>query len=326
MDSGVSEAKSKSKREAGARCWCFTIPNYTTVDIVDRDDVKYAIAGREICPTTGTPHLQCFVWFNGQLRFSTIKKKYPLWRNIDKMKGTPWQNFVYCSKDGDFIEIGERPTESKTQQKRNRDTAFSDALNAPSVQEGLKIIKTQAARDYCLHGDAIERNLKRAKVTRWVKKYTLGDFEAKKLPLDNTTLIVGPSGIGKTHFACAHFENPLIVTHMDKLREFSTDYDGIVFDDMSFKHIPPEAVIHLVDNEFNADIHCRYGCATIPAFTKKIFTHNTNNPFYDIEKTDSEQQTAIERRVTRVVFKNKLFKNNDKNDDIDISIDDTEEI
>lgn len=117
-------------------------------------------------------------------------------------------------------------------------------------------------------------------------------------------VLYGPSGTGKTEFALSRFECPLLITHMDSLRLFDPDmYDGIVFDDMSFNHIPREAAIHLVDWTMSRDIHCRHYNAFIPKHTRKIFT--TNVSFGQIFPLD--EYGAIKRRVSWVEVKNNLW-------------------
>lgn len=68
------------------------------------------------------------------------------------------------------------------------------------------------------------------------------------------------------------------MSHIDDLLKFDPKkHEGIIFDDMDFKHVPRTAQIHLVDTDFERSIHCRYACARIPAKTKKIFTTNEFN-------------------------------------------------
>lgn len=94
---------------------------------------------------------------------------------------------------------------------------------------------------------------------------------------------------------------------MDKLRQLSVDHDGIVFDDMSFAHMPITAVIHLLDTEFERDIHVRYGTVNIPANTKKIFTYNTNNPFLSDDVHEQAQLDAVNRRIDKILITGKLY-------------------
>jgi len=162
-------------------------------------------------------------------------------------------------------------------------------------------------------GEAIKRNLTAEKRPRFQHKYFMTDFLRSTLPLDpvKSILLYGPSGTGKTHFACAHFTNPLVCSHVDDLKYLDLEHDGIVFDDMSFHQRPIEGVIHLVDREMERSIHCRNTNAKIPAKMPKIFTHNTPNPFWDENKfpqPNEEQKNAVNRRVDVWRVPGKLFR------------------
>lgn len=104
------------------------------------------------------------------------------------------------------------------------------------------------------------------------------DFRLIATPLPERTsiVVIGPSGIGKTSWAKRVAPKPALwVRHIDVLRSFRPGYHrSVIFDDMEFKHTPRVAQIHLVDEHEEAQIHCRYGYATIPANTVKIFTGN----------------------------------------------------
>lgn len=111
-------------------------------------------------------------------------------------------------------------------------------------------------------------------------------FDARYEPTDSrlafnplrgwSSVLIGASGIGKTVWATQHIPRPaLFVSHMDELRKFDAGlHKGIIFDDMTFLHLPVQSQIHLVDYEMPRQIHCRYNTVTIPAYTPKIFTCN----------------------------------------------------
>jgi len=90
------------------RSYVFTVQNYTDEDILRLDslDVKYLIYGKEIAPTTGTPHLQGYVtWPNPLARKGSTKRLGGCWNQ--PANGTPEQNQQYCSKEGrDVTERG----------------------------------------------------------------------------------------------------------------------------------------------------------------------------------------------------------------------------
>lgn len=98
--------------------WCCTIyPDsfenvpecYEIVQAIGEDS-KYAIFGKEICPTTKRIHLQGYVMFKQRIRFTALKKKYYPTIHWEGARGTTSQNVEYCSKE-DFapMEFGERP-------------------------------------------------------------------------------------------------------------------------------------------------------------------------------------------------------------------------
>lgn len=110
----------------------------------------------------------------------------------------------------------------------------------------------------------------------------------------STLVLVGPTGCGKTSWALKRAIKPaLIVTHMDDLRKFDPEFHKtIIFDDMSFTHMPETSQIHLVDQDLARSIHCRYGNAHIPPNTWKIFTCN---------KFPFTKHPAILRRLTIIM-------------------------
>lgn len=97
---------------ARTKFWCFTInnpaANYKDVDGVVNWD--YMVIGNEICPDTGTPHLQGFVAYKVRTKFNTVKRQMPR-AHIEPMapKSTPQKAANYCKKDGNYDEIGQLP-------------------------------------------------------------------------------------------------------------------------------------------------------------------------------------------------------------------------
>jgi len=183
-------------------------------------------------------------------------------------------------------------------------SAYSEVLSPEvSFAQAMEILEKAAPRDMLIHGDSIERALRRKKKEKFVHKVFLEDFNRGPLirKAGKSICLTGPSATGKTTFALAHFQNPMLVSDIDQLKEYRPGWhDGIVFDDMSFHHIPPEKVIYLVDQDYERTIRCRHTNAVIPAHTAKIFTHNVENPFYKLDGPMAAtplQAAAIDRRV-----------------------------
>lgn len=148
--------------------------------------------------------------------------------------------------------------------------------------------------------------------TQHTKKTSNAQFIHFKIPhitdWSTSWLIWGKAHSGKTQFALSHFKNPLMVSHIDDLQDFDQDeHDGIVFDDISFKHLPGQAIIHLLDMDFDRSIHNRFRNATIPAHTKKIFCHNDCNIFMPDKDISLDQMEGINRRYQKIHVTEKLF-------------------
>lgn len=96
-----------------SRGWSFTINNDTFNDLDNLLELTfdYLIIGFEV-GEKGTSHIQGYIFYENAISFKSIKKKIPR-AHIEKSKGTPQDNYDYCSKDGDYYEFGELPTKGK---------------------------------------------------------------------------------------------------------------------------------------------------------------------------------------------------------------------
>lgn len=112
--------------------WCFTLNNYdeTELDTLrtslsNEQKVRYAVFGKEK-GEGGTPHLQGFVSLKKLSRLKAAKAVVSDRAHLEICKGSPEQNFKYCTKDGEFEEFGNR----KAPGKRNDLTSFQDAVKS----------------------------------------------------------------------------------------------------------------------------------------------------------------------------------------------------
>lgn len=107
-----------------SRGWVFTINNYDDIDIAQfmeiSHETQYAIVGFEIAPSTGTPHMQCYVFFKNQRLGSTLENKFSKKIHYEPARGTPSENQRYClgldppkKPNEDFWESGVLPQSGK---------------------------------------------------------------------------------------------------------------------------------------------------------------------------------------------------------------------
>ena len=121
------------------RRFCFTWNNYTVVDTITVKNFfvefcKYAIAGEEIAPTTGTPHLQGFCNLKKPMRFSTIKQHLADSIHIEKANGSDEQNQEYCRKAGTWFEQG---TPCKQGRRSDLESVISTIQNGTNTMQEL---------------------------------------------------------------------------------------------------------------------------------------------------------------------------------------------
>jgi len=88
------------------------------------------VFGRELAPSTGTPHLQGFVAFSGRRRLGAVRTLLPRC-HLTSARGSAQQNRAYCIKDGAYEEFGDVPTSS--QGKRSD---FNDLIQWLSTYQG----------------------------------------------------------------------------------------------------------------------------------------------------------------------------------------------
>jgi len=91
------------------RNYCFTYNNYPDTSLVDGIDCKYIAYSHEVAPQTGTRHLQGYIAFHSTKTFAAACKLLP-GCHLSAMAGSIAQNETYCSKAGQLIERGEKPT------------------------------------------------------------------------------------------------------------------------------------------------------------------------------------------------------------------------
>lgn len=288
----ITQAQENQSKNTRSNYWVFTLNNYTELDVlslsgfVNQQQASYCIFGKEV-GQSGTRHLQGYIEFPSRLRFNQVKTLLPR-AYIAARKGNSQQASDYCKKDGDFLEFG---TRSRSEQGRRKDlervaNLVKEGASLKRIAEeepeaiikyhkGIGVLKDllQAPREITYHGP-------------W--KWSIPDnFQS--------LILWGNSGLGKTEFAKFLLPKALFVTHLDQLTKYaSEEYEGIIFDDMSFTHIHREAQIHLVDFDCSRAIHVRYTTANIPRNTRKIFTTNVidGNIFLD--------DPAINRRISKL--------------------------
>jgi len=137
-------------KDTRSRRYVFTWNNYPAEAeallkaLFIRRNGLYLICGREV-GDSGTPHLQGYIHFESTTSFKTLKRELPSC-HIEQAKGNTTENKNYCSKDGDFFELGEAPLDKGVATKE-----LWKKLLAAAKEGNWQWIQEQHPRLWILH-------------------------------------------------------------------------------------------------------------------------------------------------------------------------------
>lgn len=255
------------------------------------DGIQYMVVAQE-SHKDGSRHFHAAIKFTKSFRtrnerFWDLGSIHP---NIQ-----PARHFLhwvkYVKKDGNYVEQGFLPQNKPTMQEIVEMAKSMDKLEYLAWMSFNKFnyattIWEMAHPDltHTITAEMVLNTLDR------VDPILIKTFVEHRWDQSKVLILWGDTGLGKTSMAKIMVPKPaLMVSHLDDLKKFRSGYHlGIIFDDVSIKHLPETAQIHLLDSFDTRSIHVRYGTVTIPKDTKKIITCN-DFPVSDIP--------AIQRRI-----------------------------
>lgn len=301
-----------------ARHWIMVFNNPPTLIDFNHPEVRYAVYQEEVGADTGNYHFQGYIELNSPQRHTwfanNIENSYGA--HFEKKDGTRDQARHYATKPHSGCDC------KHCVEERANPTKISEPIEFGRWEEGGQGSRNDIPEILAeIRSGASQLEIADAHPRAWVQYrnsfnayqqlvipdakalYDISKFRRPPLDLAKPVLLCGPARIGKTQFALAHFKCPLYISHLDDLRRIDKRHDGLVFDDMSFKHLPAETVIHLLDMETSPSIHLRNTNAIIPLGIKRIFTHNEPDIFFPIIMSERQREGIIDRFVLVEVTK-----------------------
>lgn len=268
--------------EQKLRRWCFTYNNYTEGIVQDLKEYKcdYLICGKEV-GEKGTPHLQGYWEFKSGVRFATLKKAFPA-IHLEACKGSPQQNIDYCSKDGDYFEVGKPKNQGK---RSDLDAVMEDISGGMSKLDVFHEHPSIAFR----YPKALEE------YRRLATKKNLAGYKEK-----DVRVYWGETGTGKTRSAMEEFPDAFIVS--SGLTGFWwSGYDGestVVMDEFR-GGIPLCQLLRILDG-YPVQVSVHGGSAYLLA-TTVIITSNVDPDLW-YQNADDRSLKALKRRISSVKY------------------------
>lgn len=157
----MHKSKAPSKQELQHPNWICTMqfggPNQPACEDLEQVVHKleklstYVVFGKEKAPTTGQEHFQGYIELKKPARRTELVKIFPcFW---EPAKGTGAQNRDYCTKEGDFYEVGE----FKEQDPGKREVARWDDARA-EAEAGQRVTDSQIVIAHYSSLSAIRRD------------------------------------------------------------------------------------------------------------------------------------------------------------------------
>nr|WAE42124.1 MAG: replication associated protein [Cressdnaviricota sp.] len=247
-------------------------------------DCEYLVFGRETCPDTGRKHLQGYFSFKSQRSWDALQKKLsPM--HIEVSKGSPIQNFIYCTKGfagdenstGDFYEKGERP---KGAGKRTDLDKIKELVKKPGITRQELFTEAKSYQAYKMAEIGMEL------------------FSAKRNWAMNVQWWYGPTGTGKSKESYELYPNAWR-TGTTSGEFIFNGYNGeevIIMDDLRPSNISFNMLLKVLDR-YPCTVNVKNGSRELLCKTIVITTPKHPSVFYN--KGDEEVGQLL-RRITTI--------------------------
>lgn len=313
------------------RCWFVTSTgaDKDVIPLLFRGQCKYIVYSQDISDN-GTEHVHMFISFATEKSQDQVRECIPeqyryaiqyCERSINKQSCIKYiekkQLLGFVPKAlGDVPEHLRHLIEKKTLKGRKRGhdsepSCYQKLQNKEYAnrEECIADFKERESKTYTLsYGNVMTKIDKAYPVTPYTKKYQLSDFNVPPLDFSNmkSKVLIGPTSLGKTQFAKAHFNNPVRVTIKQDLSDINENTDGLIIDDLTFCKNNPLEFLHLLDMRESTSTRVLYGRAYIPEGMPRIFTANSEEVFWP-EGARPETSDAYLKRCEVIHYHSKLY-------------------
>lgn len=275
------------------RSWCFRLCNYTEENWNNlpkrfeqkTDNIVYLVQGKEICPTTGTPHIQGFIHFDSPRSLGGLKKicKKTTWLSKSK-RSTFEQAANYCKKDGNFIELGKLPKQG----------ARTDILD-------LKAAALNGDKPHTMYENFGESYLKYSRsINEVVSSYRRQQRLEKGYLNLNVIIHWGHTGTGKTRDANTDPINTYVAKHTQTGYWYDgyTDQKVLILDEFGCQ-MPLNDLKDRLDGHCNIQVPVK--CGMVPQSWETVYITSQTDPktwYWNCKEAD---RMALWNRITKVI-------------------------
>lgn len=283
----------------GAKNWCLTLNNWCDDEFIriqdfGRSECGYIIIGKEV-GETGTPHLQCYFQCSRKWTLAQLKRVLGHRPHLEVARGSPEQNRTYCSKEGDFSEIGQPVQRGR---RSDLDGLVAKFRSGYSWEEAVESHPVLVAR----YGKFVDRlALKYAKPREWAPE---------------VFVFWGQTGTGKSRRAFEEAKDPYVHSGGQWFDGYSGESD-VIFDDFGGSEFKLTYLLKLIDR-YPMRVPVKGGFVNwVP---RRVFFTSNYCPKEWFPNAKDEHVRALFRRFTKVVVFRRLNNNLDDNKEEEVVI------
>lgn len=265
-----------SKLAQPARNYILTYNNYpddlTIFNEWCIENCDYALYGKEVAPTTGTPHLQGYFQLKKKERISGLSKKLP-GVHLMVAKGGYDSNLAYCSKEGEIWETG---TPSLTGKRKG----LSEACDLVVQKRSLSSIANECPEVYARYYRGLEALSSAISTTRNFKTEVFWYY--------------GPTGTGKSRRAFDLEPDAYWKPSTTKWWNGYEQHDAVIIDDYRRDFCTFAELLRLFDR-YPYSVETKGGTRSF--ISKRIYITSPKSPEETWEGRTAEDLEQLLRRI-----------------------------
>lgn len=302
----ISAVKNKNSHLRG-RHFMVVIPHKNSTKVFSELERKCAYyIGQQELGQNGSLHYQLTIGFAYQKTISAVSKMIGI-QTVEIVRDLR-SSIMYCTKletrIGDIIEFGDIPNTDYA----GHNKLVLEASQKNSYEEAMAYLEDADLMFFLSHKKTIGPWLAgKFKEDVDAPLYEMSQFNKHAITdFSKTVVLIGPTGVGKTQYALAHFKNPLLIRDKNDYIRYNRHTDGLIFDDLSFISWNAMTFLHMVENETPITQDVKFGHVRIRAKIPKFILVNSEELLWPREIL-KETKDACLRRMIIYHIRNPLY-------------------
>lgn len=268
---------------------CFT--SFLDIPPVFTEQMSYLCYSPEICPTTGRPHFQGYVYWRDATTIQGAVNRIPH-VSFQVALGSPYENMIYCGKENyekdgkikeanpNFVEFGKPPKGAGHRTDRETVIDMLSTQDRPTLNRLVETCSVQQLR---------------------LAEYWLKYHEPCRTWKSQVYWIWGPSGSGKTSLAklmCKKPENEIYFVDNVQYWEGYDGHEVVIIDDIRKADWEFNKLLRILgDGKYTVNV--KGGSRQLLA--KEIYITNCHPHDFVFHDTPSEPIKQLTRRISQEI-------------------------